>query len=313
MADGTVLALGEALIDAVHQDDEVTEIVGGSLLNVACGLSALGHEARIGCWIGQDDRGRRIVDYARERAVEIVEGCDRAGRTPVAYAQIDDQGKATYTFDLEWDLPPIADLDGYAHVHTGSIGATLEPGGTKVVQALDAARSATVSYDPNVRPALMGSPADVVGRIEEIVARADVVKASDEDLAWLYPGRGYADVLRDWATRGPRVLLTTRGAEGAAVVIAGEDELHELSAPSVAVRDTVGAGDSFMAGLISGLLDAGLLGGPDAREALKAATWDDVAPAVDRALATSAITVGRAGAYGPSRDEVGRTQAEKQA
>lgn len=306
-----VLCLGEALIDAVDQNGEVTEIVGGSLLNVAAGLTALGHEATVGCWIGQDDRGDLIKQYAADRKVALAEGSDAATKTPVAFAKIDAAGHADYTFDLEWDLPSLDDIQGYEHVHTGSIGATLEPGGTKVVAAIKAATNATISYDPNARPALMESPEHVLARVEEIVALSDVVKASDEDLGWLYPGRSYEEVCRDWITRGPRLMVVTRGPDGAAVFVAGDDELHEMSTLPVVVNDTVGAGDSFMAGFISGLLDEGLLGGAAEREALAKATWADVVPAVERAIGTSTVTVGRAGAYGPSHDEIAEALARR--
>jgi fructokinase len=165
-----------------------------------------------------------------------------------------------------------------------------------------ARQTATVSYDPNARPSLMVSADLVRDEIESLVAASDVVKASDEDIAWLYPGRSLEEVLTGWANLGPQVCAVTRGGEGALVLV--QEEFRQFAAPPTVVVDTVGAGDSFMSGFVSGLLDAGLLGGVDARDRLATAGWDEIASAVERALACAAITVSRAGANPPTRAEL---------
>lgn len=301
-----VLSIGEALIDVVLRDGaEPVEHVGGSPLNVARGLARLGHPATVCAWWGRDDRGARLARAAAESGAGVEPGTDGALDTPVAYARVDDAGRATYTFDLTWDVPGLTRPDLVGHVHTGSIAATLEPGGTKVVGIVrDLRPTATVSYDPNVRPALMGEPDRVRDRIEDLVALSDVVKASDEDLAWVYPDAPVEDVLRRWAGLGPALVVCTRGPWGAYALLRANRDMLVVDQVDVAVGDTVGAGDSFMAGLLSGLLDARLLGGPDARDRLAAADWRDVQPALHRAVVTAAITVGHAGSYGPTRDEV---------
>jgi fructokinase len=149
----------------------------------------------------------------------------------------------------------------------------------------------------------MGDPKDARNRVEEIVALSDVVKPSDEDIAWFYPDRTIDDVVADWLALGPSLVVVTRGAKGATFAVQGADPVLASSA-DVEMVDTVGAGDSFMAGLLSGLLDAGLLGGEDARVKLGQATPADVLPAVQRAIATSGVTVSRAGAYAPTRREL---------
>jgi len=218
---------------------------------------------------------------------------------------LDSSGAATYDFDITWQLPALSDLDRYGHVHTGSIAAVLEPGGSQtLVTVQQARRSATISYDPNVRPSLMGSPDEVRPRIEALVALADVVKASDEDIAWLYRDRFVPDVLRHWGLLGASLTVVTRGGEGALYALHHVGSLATCDARGEGLVDTVGAGDSFMAGLLSGLLDAGLLGTPEARERLAAATLRDVRPAVERAVTTGGITVSRAGAYSPGRAEL---------
>lgn len=303
--DTPVLSLGEALIDAVSRAGETTEIVGGSLLNVAAGLAALGHRSHIASFWGHDERGERLERFCAERGIDVVAGTDGAAHTTVAHANVDEAGHATYTFDLDWDVPELPDLSGFAHLHTGSYAATLAPGADKVLAAAQrAATTATVSYDPNIRPAVMDSPAAVTGRIEALVACADIVKASDEDIAWLYPDAAVEDVMRQWLAAGVGMVVATCGPRGALVALAGARDMLSVRPLDVTVADTVGAGDSFMAGLISGLLDAGLAGGLEAKAKLRQASWDEVLPAIHRATATSGITVSKQGAFAPTRDDV---------
>jgi fructokinase len=300
-----VLVIGEALIDRVEAaDGDVVEHPGDSPANVAMGLARLDQPVDFATRLGSDERGARIADHLTRHGVVLHESSVSDRPTSVAEAHLDAEGAADYTFDLNWDLPGLRLPEGVGHVHAGSVAAILQPGAESVLAALRAARGrATVSYDPNIRPGIMGDLDKVRPRVEEIIALSDVVKASDEDLALLYAGVPVPEVLRRWSGLGPALVVVTRGAEGAVFGLSSPGEL--ASAPSVAERvlDTVGAGDSFMAGLLSGLAASGLLG-PTGRERLDAATLAEVRPAIDRALACSAATVGRAGAYAPSLDEL---------
>lgn len=298
-----VLVIGEALIDIVIPfSGETVEHVGGSPANVAIGLARLGHPTELATHIGTDARGRRIAALLASEQVGLIAGSDRAERTPTAAARLNAAGAASYEFDLDWQLDAELPLTA-GHVHTGSIAATLKPGGEAVAGIVERARaSATVSYDPNARPSIVGTADQVRDEIEALVAASDVVKASDEDIAWLYPGSSLEAVLTAWANLGPRVCAVTRGGEGVLVLVQGG--FHQVRAPATSVVDTVGAGDSFMSGWISGLLDAGLLGGVDARERLASAGWEEIEPAVQRALSCAAITVSRAGANPPTRAEL---------
>jgi fructokinase len=298
------LVVGEALVDAVTTPGGATlEHVGGSPANVAFGLAALDHPVDLATWIATDERGRRIEEVCRARGVALTPGSQGAAFTSVAHATLDADGAATYVFDLEWQVASVPGLTAYGHVHTGSIGAVLEPGGAQVREILAEARKvgATVSYDPNARPSLMGRPEQARRTVESNIALSDVVKVSDEDIAWLCPGESLDDVVRAWGDLGPALIVVTRGGDGALVRVTRTGERQALPAPVVQVVDTVGAGDSFMAGLVSGLIDAGLLGGPRARTRLHEATLAEVQPAVERALRTGALTVGRAGAHAPTR------------
>jgi fructokinase len=300
------LVIGESLIDIVHRADGYTqEHVGGSPANVAVGLARLGHDITLATMIGKDDRGARIACLLDREGVWLTHGSVAELPTSVATSTLDATGAATYQFDLRWELNEGQALDGMTHVHTGSVAATLEPGASAVLTTIQNAHpTATISYDPNARPSLMGDPHDVRAKIENIIGLSDLVKASDEDIAWLYDDAPPADVLRLWGQLGPALVVMTRGNKGAVIRLSITGQLTSVDAPVVEVADTVGAGDSFTAGLVSGLLDAGLLGGIQARERLRTATLADVRPAVDRALACAKITVSRAGADPPHLTEI---------
>ncbi|MEV0891387.1 carbohydrate kinase [Promicromonospora sp. NPDC050262] len=304
-----VLAVGEALVDEVRRPDGTSaEHPGGSIANVALTLGRLGREVRLATWLGSDARGDLVRGWLAESHVGLVEGSDGAERTSVAVATLDDGGSAGYDFDLTWQVPARALQDAGAGdalaVHTGSIAAMLEPGAAQVRQVLEAARAtSTTTYDPNARPAIMGPADEVRPRVEALVQLSDVVKVSDEDLAWLFPGTDPVAVARDWQRGTPALVVVTFGGKGAvAVSDAGE---VEAVAPSVEVVDTVGAGDSFMGALIDGLWEHDLLGAAR-RDALNAVDADTVRRLLDRCVAVAAITVSRAGANPPRREEVGR-------
>lgn len=303
----TVLVAGEALVDiVVTPQGTSTEHVGGSPANVAVGLAALGHRTRLATHIGQDAHGSAVATYLARHAVELVPGSVTTTETTTATARVDAAGVATYDFAMSWELPDV-DPAGVGHLHTGSIAATLEPGASRVLDLMAGfRRTATVSYDPNLRPSIMGEPHDVRSRVEECVGRSDVVKASTEDIEWLYAGAPAPDVAHLWSRLGPSLVVVTRGPEGALVVL-GSDEVAEVPSRPARVVDTVGAGDSFMAGLLSGLLDAGLLGSPQARDRLRAARAAAVEPAVRRAIASATYTIERAGAASPARVDLGDT------
>ena len=194
------LVLGEALIDVVRSPDgAVAEHPGGSPANVALGLARLGHPVSLRTSIGSDDRGALIAAHLEPEGVELAAGSRTDGPTSVAEAIIDATGAATYRFELGWEVASPVSVDGATHLHTGSIAATLEPGATAVLDAVERARTgATVSYDPNARPSLMGQPQDVRAKIEQIIGLSDVVKASDEDVHWLYDGAAIPEVMRLW-------------------------------------------------------------------------------------------------------------------
>ena len=322
-----VLVIGEALIDIVEGSDGDRELVGGSPANVAVGVARQRHAVQLLTRLGRDDRGFRIADELAASLVRIVPESWTDAPTSTARARLRADGSAEYEFAIAWEAPvvalgavgagagPGAGAAGLAGVgadsgapaagsgslavgpvravHTGSIALFLEPGGTAVLETLrGAAGRVLVSVDPNIRPALVGDHATAVARFADAAASADLVKLSDEDAAWLYPGLGAAEVLERIAGYGPRLAVMTRGADGA--VGLGPGGIVEVAPHVVTVADTIGAGDAYMASLISSALD----------EPAVFTDGDAFAAALHRAAVMAGITVSRAGANPPTRAEL---------
>lgn len=295
--------VGEALVDVVTRPDgTLTEHPGGSPANVALGLARLGRPTHLLTRLGDDDRGRLVREHLTRSGVHVVEGSVTAAPTSVARAVLDADGVATYTFDLQWSLPRVPLPPDPLVVHTGSVAAVLQPGAATVERiVLGARHHATVSYDPNLRPDLMGAPVAVRPQVEAMVAASDVVKLSEEDALWLAPGTRPEHLVEQWLGTGPALVVLTRGAAGAIAVC--RDGVVDVPSPAVEVADTVGAGDSFTAGLLDALWTAGLLGG-DRREDLTAIGCQRLREAVEHAARVAAVTVSRPGADPPRREEV---------
>ncbi|MDP7738925.1 carbohydrate kinase family protein [Mycobacterium paragordonae] len=290
------LVIGEALIDIVEGR---SEHVGGSPLNVAVGLAKLGRGVDFLTHIADDVHGRQIASYLKSAGVQLVPGSTDAEHTPTAVATLADDGSATYEFDLDWRLSGTPPVPPPLFVHTGSIAAVREPGCLAVAALLDAYRvSATITFDPNVRPSLIVDRDQARERIDKLVARADLVKVSDEDLRWLMPERAPLDTARSWLACGPAIVAVTQGSQGASAFCAAGDTA--VPARPVDVVDTVGAGDAFMVGLLDTLWELDLLGG-GRRNHLRRIGLHTLASALDVATTASALTVSRAGADLPDR------------
>ncbi|WP_062516681.1 carbohydrate kinase family protein [Demequina gelatinilytica] len=299
-----VLVIGEALVDVVVRPEGTETHPGGSPANVALGLAKLGRAADLLTHLGLDPHGVLVADHLQDAGVRLTPGSAGPGATSVATASIGADGSATYDFAIDWHLSPGVRLrNAPLAVHTGSIAAVLEPGASDVLKVVRALRhGATFTYDPNARPTLMGEPSAARAATERFVRIADVVKASDEDLAWL-TGGDVDDAARAWARMGPAVVVVTRGADGASAYLHDGREIHAPGVP-VSVADTVGAGDSFMSGLIDGLWTAGLLGGAQ-RAALREVDDATVTAILERCVRIGALTCSRPGANPPTADELG--------
>lgn len=304
MSKSDVLVIGEALIDVVHRrDGAIDEVPGGSPANVAITLGRLGRAPELLTWIGQDDAGRRIVDWLKASGVQVAEGSTGADHTSSATAVIAEDGSASYVFDIDWNIPDQIDTAGVGHVHIGSISAVLEPAADRLYQFLVTLKNSgvTISYDPNSRPAIMEAPAITAKKFERLVAIADVVKVSDEDLEWVAPGQDYETVAQRWAASGPSLVVVTRGGSGA---LGFHGELrHEIDGVTVDVVDTVGAGDTFMGALIDGLLEVGAFG-LSKQGAVSTLDHEALVAVLNRCARAAAVTVSRPGADPPTKTEL---------
>ncbi|MFB8117918.1 carbohydrate kinase [Streptomyces sp. NPDC056465] len=298
-----LLVIGECVADVVRLPDAPDRThPGGSPANVAYGLARLGRDTTLVTQLGPDSHGRLIGDHLASAGVRVL--TDGSGApTPAATVDLDVAGSAAYTFEITWTLGPVElPAQPPLHVHTGSVATALEPGADTVLGLVRRLRAdATVSYDPNVRPALMGDHGRAVRRAESCVALSDVVKASDEDLRWLYPGEEPEQAARRWLRSGPAIVLLTRGPRGAQAFLPGGTV--GIGAPPVGVADTVGAGDAFMSGTLHALAAHGLLGAKG-RPGLRSPDPAVVADVLRHAVASAAVTVARAGALPPCREEL---------
>ena len=302
-----ILAIGEALIDVVithEQPDFPVEIPGGSPANVALTLGRLDRPVALATWIGLDERGRLIDFHMYDSSVHVTGASRGASHTSTALARLDESGAASYTFDLEWaPTPPITVPPTAQIIEAGSISAIIEPGASAVLDALTRGREhALVCFDPNARPSIMGEPEAALASLERFIALADVVKVSDEDIEWLTGGACIDEVVDRWLGMGPSLVVVTRGKHGSLAVTSSG--LRFTKTPSdVKVVDTVGAGDSFMGGMIDAMWGMGLRGA-DAREALRSLPEEQVRAIIDRASAVSDVTVSRKGANPPWAHEL---------
>jgi fructokinase len=307
-AERPVVVGGEALVDLVAADgagDALRALPGGGPFNTARTLARLGRATSFLGRLSTDRFGTRLEQMLAEDGVDLGSVVRTDEPTTLALAELDAAGSATYRFydrgTSAAGLTPTEALDALpadpAALHVGTLGLVLEP----VASALEAvvlrlADHALVVLDPNVRPTAIPDPAAFRARLDRLIARTDVVKASEEDLAWLAPGAGPAQAARDLLDRGPSAVLVTLGGEGALVVHGTGDV--EVTAPRVEVVDTIGAGDAFAGGVLGWWLEHGL-----GTEAL--ADRDRVAQATAFGCRVAALTCTRPGADPPRRAELG--------
>ncbi|MDN5917795.1 MAG: carbohydrate kinase [Pseudonocardia sp.] len=318
VARGVIAVAGEALVDIVPAPvPAYFEFApGGSPANVAVGLARLGAPARMLARIADDLLGRKLRAHLEDNGVDLSHVIRAREQSSLALVEIADDGVASYDFrisgtaDWQWtasELTGALEPDGTTPVvalHSGSLALTTPPGADVLRSLMSrAVDTATISYDPNCRPLLMGDPAEVLSGVHELLGLADVVKVSDEDLHWLMPGHEPVDVITEWLELGPAVVAVTLGGEG---VVAGSASGLHTTRPGkkIDVVDTVGAGDSFSAAMLAGLHRRGLLGAAarDDLYRIDAATLDAV---LDEAGSAAAITCSRHGANPPTLADLG--------
>jgi fructokinase len=295
-----IVVVGESLVDIVEDPDDPRETIGGSPLNVATTLAGLDAPTLLITEVGGDERGDRIVEAVRASGAELVAAPSSTGRTATATVTFVD-GEPAYDFDIGWALPH-QELPPCDALHVGSLATVLEPGRDSVLDLVDQAwaRDVFVSYDPNVRPPLVADRAQAWRDVEALAGRAQLVKLSDEDVAALHPGADPEDIARS-LLEGERteIVLLTRGGDGAVAFV--DDLVVRVPALSIAVVDTVGAGDAFMAATLAVLLEDSAFDSYGAGLPHDEARLERLLRA---AVEVSGITCSRPGAAAPRRPEL---------
>jgi fructokinase len=313
-----ILCSGEALIDMLprHLDDgsEVfLPVPGGALFNTAVALGRLGEEVSFLSGISTDIFGEKLIAYLEESGVGT-EYCVRSPRpTTLAFVTLK-SGNAQYSFVdentagrmLETSALPSLPTSIQAF-HFGAISLIPEPCGATFEELMARHHQTSVmSLDPNIRPGFVTDEKAYRDRLLRMIKMSDIVKVSEEDLAWLEPSGGFESLSRAWIDAGVSIVTLTKGADGVRSVTRTLD----VTVPSkrVTVVDTVGAGDTFNAGFLASLRKQGGLHKQD----LKSIDEKTLRTALDFAALVASVVVSRAGANSPWRHELGASSGDGQ-
>ena len=306
-----ILSCGEALIDMLPRTSTLGEAAfapyaGGAVFNTAMALGRLGAPSGFFSGVSNDMLGEILAETLTASQVDI-SLCARSDRpTTVAFVKLVN-GQATYAFYDEGtagrmlarvDLPVLG--PEVEAVFVGGICLVNDPAAStyEALQAREAASRVTM-IDPNIRPGFIaGKEVEYRARIERMVARADIVKLSDEDLHWLEGAGDLVQLARGILAKGPKVVFITEGAAGARAVTATQDRF--VAAQKVTVVDTVGAGDTFNAGVLAALHQAGAL----SKARVAALSDAELDAALSLGTRAAAVTVSRAGANPPWASEL---------
>lgn len=306
-----ILSCGEALIDMLPRTATTGEAAfapyaGGAVFNTAIALGRLGAPSGFLSGVSTDMLGEILADTLTASKVDTRYLARSARPTTVAFVKLVD-GQATYAFYdegtagrmlAEAELPVLG--DEVQALFVGGISLVNDPAAStyEALQAREAPTRVTM-IDPNIRPGFIaGKEPEYRARIERMIARADIVKLSDEDLHWLMGGGDVESLARAILAKGPKLVFITEGAAGARAITASQNRF--VAAHKVTVADTVGAGDTFNAGALCALYEAGAL--TKARVAqLSDAELD---AALSLGVQSAAVTVSRAGANPPWRNEL---------
>lgn len=297
--------MGEALIDIiVDPAGEVTSVVGGAPLNTARTIARLGEDAAFLGGVSTDAFGERILRMLTADGVSLALGHQVIEPSTLAIAQIDAGGAATYRFMLDGTSAAAVTADmalgclrpDVSVIHVGTLGLVLEPLASASAALVAAASdSQIVMVDPNCRPSVMTSSGVFDATLASVLERADVVKVSGDDLAFMFPGERAATAAEQMHMRTGATVLFTDGAESVRVICSGE--VRVLDVPSVPVADTVGAGDSFSGGFLAHWVRKGWT-----RADL--GYMDKVVEAAKFGIRVAGITCQRAGAEPPFSHEL---------
>jgi fructokinase len=298
---GQAWVVGEVLIDLIPEGADRKPVVGGGPANTAKALAKLGIETQFIDGISTDGYGQMAKDELVSTGVKIdyVKYSDMP--TCLAIVSLRESGSASYefvientaTFDFTLGWLPNPQTDRPSLLHIGTLATAIEPGASVLFEwAQSVAKVAPIVFDPNIRPAVISDRKQYLAQVERWVAISSAVKVSDEDIRWLYPSLEIDQVVNNWLTKGPSLIVVTYGDKGLTGYQKGEK--ISVDALLVEVADTVGAGDTVGAILVEAIVKNGL-------DILMGARLETM---LKRAAKAAAITVSRVGANPPTSEEL---------
>ncbi len=298
----SIWVCGEVLIDLIPGADGVrVPHVGGGPANTAKALARLGHDVQFIDGISTDEYGvaarKELVDDEVKLDLALIS--DKP--TCLAIVSLDANGGASYEFKIDgtatfdFDLKWLPDPSRYKPqvLHIGTLVTVIQPGADVLYDwAMQVAEFAPIVFDPNIRPSVMGDRDLYEAAVEKWAALSSVIKVSDDDMAWLYPGQKYEDVAKRWISDGAALVVVTRGSNG--VIGFTVDGAVEVDGAKITVADTVGAGDTVGAIIVEAMVEKGIM----------ALTGDVLKATLHRAAVAAGITCSRKGAQPPYKHEL---------
>jgi fructokinase len=300
----SIWVCGEVLIDMIPVaagSDERTPHVGGGPANTAKALARLGHDVHFIDGISTDAYGvsARAELLADEVKLDLALTSDKP--TCRAIVSLDKDGGASYefeidgtaTFDFSLDWLPDPSRHKPQVLHIGTLVTIIQPGADVLYDwALQVAEFAPIVFDPNIRPSVMGDRDLYEAAVEKWAAISSVIKVSDDDLEWLFPGKSIEETAKRWVADGAALVVVTRGADG--IIGFTSDGAVEVPGAKIVVADTVGAGDTVGAIVVEAMVEKGIM----------ALTGDSLRETLARAAKAAGITCSRKGAEPPYKHEL---------